>query len=102
MGWLDNLIGKTEEPKKTKKTQSKTKKIVKKETKAVEKKKAVKKDLVLKGPEKKTKTVIKTQNFWTKGKLDKLSTSELHKVAKENGVSVQGLTKTQIYRKIVK
>ena len=93
MGWLDNILGKKEEPKKEKKKSTK-----KTATKKEEIKKETKKEIVAKGPEKK----LKTKTTWTKGKLDKLSTVELHKVAKDNGVKVDGLTKTQIYSKIVK
>jgi len=94
MGWLDNILGKKEEPKKEKKKS--TKKTATKKT--ATKKEEPKKEIVAKGPEKK----LKTKTTWTKGKLDKLSTVELHKVAKDNGVKVDGLTKTQIYSKIVK
>lgn len=109
MGWLDSILGNKEEPKKTKKTSSKTGKTTKKEAKTaskpVEKKKenkttktkeVSKKDLVLKGPDKpKAKS-------WTKGKLDKLSKQELYAVAKEHGIKTDGLTKTQIQSLIVK
>jgi len=97
MGWLDNILGKKEEPKKEKKKSTK-KTATKKEGIKKETKKETKKEIVAKGPEKK----LKTKTTWTKGKLDKLSTVELHKVAKDNGVKVDGLTKTQIYSKIVK
>jgi len=93
MGWLDNILGKKEEPNKEKKKSTK-----KTATKKAEPKKETKKEIVAKGPEKK----LKIKTTWTKGKLDKLSTIELHKVAKDNGVKVDGLTKTQIYSKIVK
>jgi len=112
MGWLDSILGKKEEPKKTKKTTAKTGKTTKKEAKTaskpVEKKKenkttktekVSKKDLVLKGPD---KPRAKSTTQWTKGKLDKLSTSELHKVAEQHKVNTKGLSKTQIYREIVK
>jgi hypothetical protein len=90
MGWLDGILGSKETPKETKKVKTKAKK-----TKTEPK---TKKEIVAKGPAKK----IKTKTTWTKGKLDKLSTSELHKVAKEHNIKIDGLTKTQIYSKIVK
>ena len=98
MGWLDNILGKKEEPKKEKKKSTKKTATKKTATKKEEIKKETKKEIVAKGPEKK----LKIKTTWTKGKLDKLSTVELHKVAKDNGVKVDGLTKTQIYSKIVK
>ena len=98
MGWLDNILGKKEEPKKEKKKSTK-KTATKKETKKAEPKKETKKDQVLKGPEKKK---AKPKSKWTKGKLDQLSTAELHKVAKEHGVDTKNRTKTQIQSLIVK
>lgn len=113
MGWLDSILGKKEEPKKTKKTSSKIGKTTKKEAKTASKlvkkkkenktttktKEVSKKDLVLKGPD---KPKAKSTTHWTKGKLDKLSTSELHDVAEQHKVNTKGLSKTQIYREIVK
>jgi len=97
MGRLKNILGSDKkEPKKEKKATNTSKKTEVKKTKT--KKESTKKEIVAKGPAKK----IKTKTTWTKGKLDKLSTSELHKVAKEHNVKIDGLTKTQIYSKIVK
>ena len=99
MGWLDGILGSKETPKETKKVKPKAKK-TKTESKIKKVEPKTKKEIVAKGPAKKIKT--KTKTTWTKGKLDKLSTSELHKVAKEHNVKIDGLTKTQIYSKIVK
>jgi len=92
MGWLDGILGKKEEPK----AKPKTKKEVtaKKESGRKKVEQPVKKQT--------NQPKLKPNTTWTKGKLDKLSTVELHKVAKEHSVKIAGLTKTQIYSAITK